>query len=80
MFPTDAFERFQIVDALFENSFVADWYGLARPRLRHLLSNASPSLKLRLMLLEAWEHLCVRGLPKADLWASLARHVTVAAA
>ena len=80
MFPTNAFQRFRIAEGLFENSFVADWFGLARPRLRYLLGNASPSLKLRLMLLEAWAHVCVRELPRTELAARLARHVSVGAA
>jgi len=78
MFPTNAFERLRIADALFANSFVEQWYGLAAPRLRRLLAEASPSLKLRLLLLEAWAHVCIRGLPKAELSARLTRHVTVA--
>jgi asparagine synthase (glutamine-hydrolysing) len=77
MFPTNAFQRFEIADELFENSFVADTFGLARPRLRHLLARATPALKLRLMLTEAWAHVCVREEPKADFAARLRRWVTV---
>jgi asparagine synthase (glutamine-hydrolysing) len=78
MFPTNAFKRMQIADRFFEDGFVADWYGLPGPRLRHLVSSASPSLKLRMAILESWAHVCVRGMPKADLSAKLAQHVSVA--
>lgn len=80
MFPTNAFQRMDIGDGFFEGSFVADWYGLARPRLRRLLDDASPSLRLRLMLLEAWAHVCVRDLPREELSARLSRDVSVRAA
>ncbi|NNE36107.1 MAG: asparagine synthase, partial [Rhodothermales bacterium] len=77
MFPTNAFARFKIADQFFENSFVSDWFGLARRRLEYLLSNASPELRLRLTLLEAWAHVCVRDLPKQDLSKKLAQHAHI---
>jgi asparagine synthase (glutamine-hydrolysing) len=78
MFPTNAFQRMQIADALVEDSFVADWYRLAAPRMRRLLSQASPTLRLRLMLLDAWGQICIRGLPTTELRTRLTQHVTVA--
>lgn len=76
-FPTDAFQRFQITDGFFDDGFVAEWFGLARPRLRHLLGHASPALRRRLMIFDAWADICLRELPRATLAARLARHVTV---
>jgi asparagine synthase (glutamine-hydrolysing) len=78
MFPTNAFERFQVADGFFGNSAVADWFGLSAPRLRHLTGSAGPALKLRLLNLEAWMHLCIHSLPKEKLLANLVRHVSVA--
>jgi asparagine synthase (glutamine-hydrolysing) len=80
MFPTNAFQRMEIDDRFFDDSFVADWYGLARPRLQRLLEGASAGLRLRLMLLEAWAHVCLRDLPSAELSARLSTHVRVPAA
>ncbi len=77
MFPTSAFGRMVIDDRLFEDSFVADWYRLARPRLAHLLDNATRDLKLRLMLFDTWGRVCVRSDDKAEVSARLLRHVSV---
>jgi len=80
MFPTNAFERMEIDDRFFDDSFVADWYSLARPRLRRFLDGASPRLRLRLLLLEAWHHMCLSDLPASELSERLARNVEVRAA
>lgn len=80
MFPTNAFRRMEIGDHFFDDSFLADWYGLARPRLQRLLDGASAELRLRLMLLESWAHVCLRDLPRADLSERLTSHVRIPAA
>ena len=80
MFPTNAFERMEIHDRFFDDSFVAEWYGLARPRLQRLLEGASAGLRIRLMLLEAWAHVCLRDLPPAELSERLSSNILVPAA
>lgn len=77
MFPTDSSQRLRISERFFEGSFVSDWFGLSRPRLRYLLDSASPELKRRLFHLDAWGHVCVRGSAKADLARRLREHVQV---
>lgn len=79
-FPMTASLRLQIGDGMFEDSFVTEWFGLSRPALRYLLSNASRALRFRLLHLEAWGHVCVRERPKAALAARLGKHVHVGAA
>jgi hypothetical protein len=76
-FPTNAFGRWQISQRFFENSFVTDLFGLTRPRLGYLLDNASHALKLRLLHLGAWGHVCILGLPKTELAARLREGITV---
>jgi asparagine synthase (glutamine-hydrolysing) len=76
-FPTNAFQRWRISHQFFEDSFVTDLFGLTRPRLKYLLDNASQALKLRLLHLDAWGHVCVRGLSKTKLAERLRERVTV---
>jgi asparagine synthase (glutamine-hydrolysing) len=79
-FPTNASERIQVADAFFEGSFVQDWFGLSRARLRYLLANASHTLLLRLLHLDAWGQQCLSIGPTTSLPQRLADHVSVRAA
>lgn len=79
-FPTSAFERLRIDSAFFDDSFLAEWLDMGKARLRYLADSVSPFLKLRLLHLDSWGHVCIRGLPKGELSTRLARYATVGSA
>lgn len=75
--PTNAFDRLRIEDGFFDVSFVRDWFSLNRAQLRHLLAEASHSLRLRLLGLDIWGARCIRGETIGEIGNRLARHVRV---
>jgi len=77
MFPTDAFQRTRIADGFFDDSFTAEFFGLSRRRMQHLLGRANHPLRHRLMLLESWADRCIEECPSEALRARLSAHVEV---
>lgn len=63
-FPVNAFERFQISSKYFDNSFVADLFGLSGRENSYLIEKANRELKLRLMQLEVWTQIYLHNLPQ----------------
>ncbi|MEH6552354.1 MAG: asparagine synthase (glutamine-hydrolyzing) [Pseudomonadales bacterium] len=53
-FPTDAFERMEISDSLFQDSFVSELFGLTKKEVSFLGEINTRDFKLRLMLLDVW--------------------------
>jgi asparagine synthase (glutamine-hydrolysing) len=78
-FPTNAFDRMRIGDQLFDRSFAGDLLGITPARFSLFLRKASPSLKLRLMLLQSWWQVCILGVEREHVRAKLAEHVKVSA-
>lgn len=62
-FPVDAYSpaRLQIREQFFAQSFVAEIFDLSSHEMHYLLQKAGHELKFRLMQLEIWNQVCLRG-------------------
>jgi hypothetical protein len=69
----------RIGERFFDDSFVAHLFGLTARQNRYLTERAGHGLRLRLMHIEIWSHVCLSRLPKADMLRKLREHVTIAA-
>ena len=49
----------QIPSEFFEGLFVAELFGLSRREIRYLVDHAPQELKLKLLHLEVWAHVCL---------------------
>jgi len=76
-FSVDAYERMTISPALFEKSFIAELFGLSTRETRYLFENATQDLKLKMMHLETWLHVCLNNLPNEQMADKLHRHITI---
>jgi asparagine synthase (glutamine-hydrolysing) len=76
-FPVNAFQRMQIAPAFFDKSFIVDLFDLSSREIRHLIDNSDQNLRLKLLHLDAWAHVCLRGLPKQTYVERLREHVVV---
>jgi asparagine synthase (glutamine-hydrolysing) len=78
-FPVNAYSRrrLRISPAFFDDSFVANLFGLSSTKERLLVARASHDLKVKLMQLEVWAHVCLNRLPKESILRRLKDHVTV---
>jgi asparagine synthase (glutamine-hydrolysing) len=67
--------RARTVSPLFFNdSFVADLFDLSSREIGYLMENADADLKLKLIHLEAWGHVCLNELPKQSIADRLRAH------
>ena len=76
-FPVTAQNRMQISVGFFEDSFVAEAFGLSRPQIGYLLDRANQALKIKLLHTEVWGHVCWRNAPVELIRKRLRDHVTV---
>jgi asparagine synthase (glutamine-hydrolysing) len=77
-FPTTVPSRLRIPAEFFEGLFVAKLFGLSRRETGHLLDHASQDLKLKLLHLEVWAHVCLHDAPRQQIVGRLKEHVTIA--
>jgi asparagine synthase (glutamine-hydrolysing) len=56
-FLTTALDRMHIPPGYFDDSLLAEWFHLTRPRMRFLAQNASNKLRMRLLTLDVWSRL-----------------------
>jgi asparagine synthase (glutamine-hydrolysing) len=76
-FPTDAYQRVQISPSFFEKSFIVDLFDLSSRQARYLIENAQQDLKLKLMHLDVWAHMCLNALPEQSMSKKLRDYVIV---
>ncbi len=76
-FRVDTFTRMQISPTFFEKSPIVDLFGLSSRELWHLIDHAQHPLKLKLLHLDAWAHVCLHNLPKPSLNHRLRHHIVV---
>jgi asparagine synthase (glutamine-hydrolysing) len=76
-FPVNAFQRMQIASAFFDKSFIVDLFGLSSREIRYLIDRSEQHLKLKLLHLDVWAHLCLRGVPAQTYVERLREHVVV---
>lgn len=76
-FPTNAYQRIRISPSFFEKSFIVDLFGLSSRKARYLIENAQQDLKLKLMHLEVWAHMCLNTLSAESMRKKLRDYVIV---
>lgn len=76
-FPVDALARMRIAPDLFYNSHVAELFELTDKEICYLVENSLQHVRVRLLDLEVWAHICLRNLPKADIASRLRSHITM---
>jgi hypothetical protein len=67
----------QIPAEFFEGLFVADLFGLSMREIRYLVNHAPQELKLKLLHLEVWAHVCLHDAPREQIVRRLREHVSV---
>lgn len=76
-FWTTSFQRMQISPAYFEQSHVRDLFGLSSSQMRCIFEQADQDLKMRLLHLDVWQHVCVHDQPKEKSLDKLRQHINV---
>lgn len=76
-FWTTAFERMKVSPAYFDKSFVRDMFELSHAQMRNIINQADQDLTMRLLHLNVWEHVCLRGLPHETSLRKLRQHVSL---
>lgn len=56
-FLTTALDRMQIPPEYFDDSLLAEWFQLTKPRMRFVAQHASNKLRMRLLTLDVWSRL-----------------------
>jgi hypothetical protein len=81
-FPVNAYSprRMRISPRFFENSHIAELFGLSSTETKYLIEKASHDLKLKLTHLEVWCHVCLKDLPKESIEGRLTDHISVTSA
>jgi asparagine synthase (glutamine-hydrolysing) len=78
-FPTNAFQRLEMAKGFFRRSFVSDLFELSDQQVDYLEANARTDLKLRLLHLDTWGQIFVRGCSDPDVVARLWRSLRIPA-
>jgi asparagine synthase (glutamine-hydrolysing) len=76
-FPTNAYDRMQCAPSFFKSGFVAELYRLDERALAHLLDVSARDFRVRLVMLEVWGRLFLRGASESELTAELLRLASV---
>jgi len=76
-FWTTVFQRLQVAPRYFDDSFPRELFGLSPGDMTLLLNRADPDLVVRLLHLDIWARVCLRGTPPADLVGRLRDAVTI---
>jgi asparagine synthase (glutamine-hydrolysing) len=78
-FPTNAFKRLRIGDGFFRGSFVSDLFELSRHQVDYLEANARNTFKLRLLHLDTWGNVFIRGCTDDHVLSRLKQFVRIPA-
>jgi asparagine synthase (glutamine-hydrolysing) len=81
-FPVNAYSprRMRISPRFFENSHIGEIFGLSSSKTRFLIEKATHDLKLKLIHLEVWSHVCLNDFPKETINRRLTDHISVISA
>jgi asparagine synthase (glutamine-hydrolysing) len=77
-FPTSAQQRMRIRPEFFNDSFVADVFALSPRETDFLVRHANQDLRLKLLHLDVWARVCLRGAPPGEVRARLQKYVALA--
>ena len=78
-FWTTVFQRFQISPAYFKGSYVSEFLELTPRQLDDVLASSPKAMALRLLHLDLWGRICVRGEPQAESLSRLRDTVSIGA-
>jgi len=76
-FSVDAFKRMQISPAFFKDSLLRDLFNLDPGQMQYLIENADHQLKLKLLHLEVWTHVCLYNRSKAGILEKMRAQINV---
>ncbi|GAX60436.1 Asparagine synthase [Candidatus Scalindua japonica] len=76
-FWTTAFERMKVSPAYFDESFVKDLFELSQGQMHNIMSQSDQGLTMRLLHLDVWGHVCMRGLSLETSLRKLRQHVSL---
>jgi len=76
-FWTTAFERMRVSERYFDDSFPRELFGLSRKQLGLLIQQSDPELVVRLLHLDVWARVCLRGEPVDGSIMKLRDHVRI---
>lgn len=76
-FWTCAHLRMHIQPGFFSQSSVSELLGLTRREIQYLFGRAPQDLKLRLLFLEVWAHMCLYGAPRAKILSRLRDRIRI---
>ena len=81
-FPVNAYSqrRMRISPRFFENSLIGELFGLSSSEIKYLIEKATHDLKLKLVHLEVWSHVCLNDFPKESINGRLRDHLSVISA
>jgi asparagine synthase (glutamine-hydrolysing) len=78
-FSVTAFHRMNIPSAYFKNSFVTDYFELAKPEMTHLMENAKQALKIKFLMLDIWGRICIENQARDTVQQKLRAHLSFGA-
>jgi hypothetical protein len=67
----------QIAPAFFRNSLCRDLMDLGEKEIDYFVTNASQNLKIRLLHLEVWAHVCLYDLPADQMLSRLCDNIEI---
>jgi hypothetical protein len=67
----------RIDPAYFDRSFITELFELSRDQRAWLFERAPHWLKLKMLLLDVWAQVCLRGDPKEAVGDKLRQHISV---
>jgi asparagine synthase (glutamine-hydrolysing) len=76
-FWTTVFQRMEVPEAYFQNSFVRDLLELSSDETRDLVGQANQDLRMRLLHLDVWAQVCLHGQPIGQSSDKLGEYVRI---
>ena len=75
-FPAQAYYRMNISPDFFRNSHVSQILELTPDQMRHLYEHSDQKMKVRLLHLDVWAHVCLYNLPDGETIARMKDNIT----
>jgi asparagine synthase (glutamine-hydrolysing) len=76
-FWTTVFQRMEIPSAYFQDSSVRDLFELSGVEMRSLVEEADQDLRMRLLHLDVWSHVCLQKRPVEQSTGKLTEYVSI---
>ena len=77
-FPSSAYLRMNISPDFFDKSLTSELLGLSRKHIAYFFRHANQRMKIRLLHLEVWAHMCLYDLPRETIMAQLRDNIRFA--